>query len=400
MRRTRLITGMLVTAGMGALASAPAAMAGDALVTLSTTAPTGTPTVIKPGSIDYTADLTRGGDTNQVTKVDLCLVAEAALGTIAGPCTKVTFGPGNTGLTGTVAVSVPAAASNGVATYHFTASYDPNGTDGVPIVQASGTATSFVIDGDGDGDGVADGIDNCVASANAGQVDTDADGIGDVCDPNGPNNGKLGGAPSVDAAATHCPAGKAATGVTGKRGQIGPTPGNVVGSATMLCQDGATAIGTIGAGPVPGDLVGTTSCDPGQVAVGIQGREGDFIDQLSVRCQAADLTGPITTAAGYGGVPPGGGTDGPYDCPAGQRLIGLDGSTSFIGTVARHVAIQCAAGASLTPPAPLPPATPIASPTIAPGPTGQRTAAMKKCAKIKSQAKKKKCRKRAKSLPA
>lgn len=35
---------------------------------------------------------------------------------------------------------------------------------------------------DTDGDGVADGIDNCVASANADQRDTDGDGFGNVCD--------------------------------------------------------------------------------------------------------------------------------------------------------------------------------------------------------------------------
>lgn len=33
------------------------------------------------------------------------------------------------------------------------------------------------------------------------------------------------------------------------------------------------------------------------------------------------------------------------------------------------------------------------------GPTGQRAAALKKCAKVKSKAKKKKCKKRASSLP-
>src|SRR5262245_22705532 len=36
--------------------------------------------------------------------------------------------------------------------------------------------------GDQDGDGVLDGMDNCVAVANADQRDHDADGRGDACD--------------------------------------------------------------------------------------------------------------------------------------------------------------------------------------------------------------------------
>ncbi|MEL6200690.1 MAG: thrombospondin type 3 repeat-containing protein [Pseudomonadota bacterium] len=35
---------------------------------------------------------------------------------------------------------------------------------------------------DSDGDGVTDDVDNCTATANAGQVDTDGDGYGNACD--------------------------------------------------------------------------------------------------------------------------------------------------------------------------------------------------------------------------
>jgi len=51
-------------------------------------------------------------------------------------------------------------------------------------------------DTDTDGDGIGDSTDNCPNFANANQLDTDADGVGDVCDPdvdgdgvtNGPDN--------------------------------------------------------------------------------------------------------------------------------------------------------------------------------------------------------------------
>ena len=162
-----------------------------------------------------------------------------------------------------------------------------------------------------------------------------------------PGDGQLGGTPSATPASTACPAGKGVTGVTGRI--VGPNPAAgeaAVGSATALCEDGAVASGTMG---TAGDPSGSTVCAAGQVAVGIQGHEvglfgaGGGVDQLAVRCRAADLTGPIVVAADYGGI--GGAADGPYDCPEGQRLAGLDGSvvsTVDLGDVVRHLEIACA----------------------------------------------------------
>ncbi|MCH2169516.1 thrombospondin type 3 repeat-containing protein [Myxococcota bacterium] len=45
---------------------------------------------------------------------------------------------------------------------------------------------------DRDGDGVADTLDNCTSIANAGQLDTDADGCGNVCDSDYDQNGVVG----------------------------------------------------------------------------------------------------------------------------------------------------------------------------------------------------------------
>jgi hypothetical protein len=149
-------------------------------------------------------------------------------------------------------------------------------------------------------------------------------------------DGQLGGPPTTTAASTVCPDGSAVTGAQGLIGSIGVNP--IAGTITVTCTDGAIALGSMGTSSSGGS--GATNCAAGEVAVGITGREGDFIDQLSVRCRPANLGGTTTTATGYGGS--GGSADGPYDCPAGKVLTGLTGSTTDDTVYVRHVVIQCA----------------------------------------------------------
>lgn len=44
---------------------------------------------------------------------------------------------------------------------------------------------------DSDGDGIADGRDNCARAANSDQLDSDADGLGNACDFDFNNDGRV-----------------------------------------------------------------------------------------------------------------------------------------------------------------------------------------------------------------
>lgn len=153
-------------------------------------------------------------------------------------------------------------------------------------------------------------------------------------------DGQLGGAPDATgvAQATMCPDGEAVTGVEGfTRDLSGFIP--IVAVATVQCTGDAPANGVMGSG---GGDPGSTSCPDGQVAVGITGREGDFVDSISLRCQNADGSGAVATSpvAAFGG--PYGNPDGPYDCAAGMVLAGLQGQSVFDASTVRYFEIVCA----------------------------------------------------------
>lgn len=79
--------------------------------------------------------------------------------------------------------------------------YNPNPGDSIEEVMVV-VKTPDCAPVDTDGDGIADGSDNCVATANSNQSDTDEDGTGNACDstPNGDSDGD-----GVDELADNCP---------------------------------------------------------------------------------------------------------------------------------------------------------------------------------------------------
>jgi len=162
-------------------------------------------------------------------------------------------------------------------------------------------------------------------------------------------DGRLGGPPDPSGVPddTICAGGAAVTGITGSTRIIGGfIP--IVATATVQCAGGGPASTMGSMTGSPDELPGSTSCLAGQVAVGISGNEGDFIDHILLRCRNADGSGLINPSVPvFGG--PFGTPDGPYDCPAGEVLTGLTGQSVFAGTTIRYVEIVCGPAAPVLP---------------------------------------------------
>jgi hypothetical protein len=77
-----------------------------------------------------------------------------------------------------------------------------------------------------------------------------------------------------------------------------------------------------------------------------------------LRCRNADGSGPITTSVGFGGSQ--GAADGPYDCPAGEVLTGLQGQMVFGASSIRYLEVVCGV---FTPDSTAPVTTATLSPT-------------------------------------
>lgn len=153
------------------------------------------------------------------------------------------------------------------------------------------------------------------------------------------DDGILGGLPGDSSASTLCPAGSSVTGVTATENNL------YIESVAAQCS-GGDAVGQVGGigGPVL-----STGCGATEVAVGIVGKEDlAGVRQLALRCRASDLSGTTNTSASIGTSP--GSDDGPYDCPDGQTLTGLTGSTVTLAGHLRQLQIQCGSTSTALPP--------------------------------------------------
>jgi hypothetical protein len=115
-------------------------------------------------------------------------------------------------------------------------------------------------------------------------------------------------------------------------------PGEEVGaSADELSRSGYTWVlgyrGGGGGGPA------AAGCGGGDVAVGIFGRSGAYIDQLGLLCARLNQDGGLGPA--YTTWAMGGGGGAPFHaiCPSGQALVGLDGRS---GRFVDQLGIRCA----------------------------------------------------------
>lgn len=139
----------------------------------------------------------------------------------------------------------------------------------------------------------------------------------------------LGGPPAPGAgyrAESRCPAGMVLIGI---RSETRPVAGHTTAAvARAVCWDvDDSHVGSLHEGPSMGDATGDdpgqTLCPEAHLVVGIEGRQGDFVDQIAVRCKPADLTGDPSPTAPFGGQ--GGSPAGPFDCPTGEAALGISG---------------------------------------------------------------------------
>ncbi len=133
---------------------------------------------------------------------------------------------------------------------------------------------------------------------------------------------------------------------------VGVRPGSVVvgleasaehrghlSSVAVRCRDALNVVSTAPAIVAPGasqNPLGQSTCAPGETADGIYGRSGDVVDAIGIACPTDDgfLVG------GGGGSPV-----GPLNCPAGERLVGLEGTVVnyFGGNVISSLTGVCSA---------------------------------------------------------
>ncbi len=112
------------------------------------------------------------GNTAGVTFTSGDGTADASM-TFSGPISTVN---------GALSSFTATPASTFAGTASLTASVDDLGATGGGSLTASGTV-SFLVPADTDLDGLLNTIDNCPTTANVNQLDSDSDGVGDLCDP-------------------------------------------------------------------------------------------------------------------------------------------------------------------------------------------------------------------------
>jgi len=133
-----------------------------------------------------------------------------------------------------------------------------------------------------------------------------------------------------------CPAGDVMQGITFYTYIVQTS----AGGAQAVCADArgnVTAGDVIGSTGDPNGQPATESMCPAKtVGVGLYGRAGDVVDGFGMRCGTPRTfrgSRGVTTDATYVGDS-GGNPQGPFDCPAGSELTGLEGTsaTYFGGT--------------------------------------------------------------------
>jgi hypothetical protein len=326
---------------------------------------TANPYVARAGSV-LTGAMTATNAANQTGLVSICPVGSFVVGIEPWLQPVTSWGAGAQAICGTVAGATPGGYAGVMGGYASsgpsTGLVCPVGELAVGVYGRTGSYVGIMgarcavpgiagVNGPsaGGAGGVASGPFDCpsgdaligLKGSAASTTGSDTlESLQGICYPASPvaaATGQLTGSGLTDVvgAVSICPAGLWVTGIARLSNSAGFTDGVYAecgGTAQYTYGPYAFNAGRIGGAAPVAPFADAECTDPNflhPVATGLSGNVGTWVDSIGLTCQAAGYTAHVDPVGDSGGSP-----QGPFSCPSGYAMIGLQGSystTAFSG---------------------------------------------------------------------